>query len=82
MSLKKNYCDFEPLQQKIDKMHVLIVDCLLKNETDISPTAVREDDFNPMKWLREERHIAGLALENITKNVVKKIGRASCRERV
>lgn len=69
----KNYCDYEPFKPKIDSMSVMIVDNLLKSDSDISPTAVQEADFNPLKWLREERHIAGLALENITRNVLKLI---------
>jgi GMP synthase-like glutamine amidotransferase len=70
---QKNYCDYEPFKPKIDSMSVMIVDNLLKSESDISPTAIQEADFNPLKWLREERHIAGLALENITRNVLKLI---------
>ncbi len=66
----KNYCDFEPFKPKIESMNIMIVDNLLKSESDISSTAVQEPDFNPLKWLREERHIAGLALENITRNVL------------
>lgn len=76
---KKNYCVYEPLQPKIDSMSVLIVDNLLKNESDISPSAVQEADFNPLKWLREERHIAGLALENITQNIIKLVRNARCK---
>lgn len=69
----KNYCDYEPFKPKIESMNVMIIDNLLKSESDISPTAIQEADFNPLKWLREERHIAGLALENITRNVLKLI---------
>lgn len=71
VSYKKNYCHYRPLIKKIETISVLIVDNLLKSESDLSPTAVDEPDFNPMKWLREERHIAGLALENITQNIIK-----------
>jgi GMP synthase-like glutamine amidotransferase len=71
--MPKNYCDYEPLQQKIESMNVLIVDNLLKSESDISASAASEPDYNPLKWLREERHIAGLALENITRNIVKMV---------
>jgi GMP synthase (glutamine-hydrolysing) len=70
---QKSFCYYEPLQPKIDSMNVLIIDNLLKNETDLSETAALEPDFNPLKWLTEERHIAGLALENITRNVLKLI---------
>lgn len=71
----KNYCLYEPYTPKIESMRVMIVDCLLKTEDDISLTALDEPGFNPLKWLREERHIAGLALENITQNVLKMIKR-------
>src|SRR5437870_8182552 len=68
---QKTFCYYEPLQPKIDSMNVLVVDNLLKSETDLSETAQLETDFDPLKWLREERHIAGLALENIARNLIK-----------
>ncbi|MCS6883957.1 MAG: hypothetical protein RMM17_11225 [Acidobacteriota bacterium] len=68
---RKDYCEYQPIVPKIDAMSVIIVDNLLRSESDLSPTAVKEPDFNPMKWLSEERHIAGLALENITQNILK-----------
>ncbi|MEW6735980.1 MAG: gamma-glutamyl-gamma-aminobutyrate hydrolase family protein [Acidobacteriota bacterium] len=76
LNRKKAYCDYEPLQPKIDSMSVMIVDNLLKNESDLSATAAQEPDFNPLQWLREDRHIAGMALENITQNVIKLVKRA------
>lgn len=74
---KKDYCVYEPFYPKIDAMNVVIMDNLLKNESDISEVAKQERDYNPLKWLQEERHIAGLALENITRNVLKLIKRSN-----
>jgi GMP synthase-like glutamine amidotransferase len=76
---KKTFCYYEPLRPKIEAMNALIIDNLLKNETDLSETARQEADYDPLKWLQEERHIACLALENITQNIVKLVKKPSTK---
>jgi GMP synthase (glutamine-hydrolysing) len=76
----KNYCAFQPYTPKIEAMSVIIVDNLLRSENDLSPQAAREADYSPLKWLQEERQIAGLALENITQNVLRMV--KNCRTKI
>ena len=66
---QQNYCRFEPIEQKIEKARILIVDNLLRDERDLSPVAVREWGDSAASQLKRERLIAGMAIENILTNV-------------
>jgi GMP synthase-like glutamine amidotransferase len=63
------YCEYESIKPKIRWMKALIVDNLLKDETHVSEVARREPGFDAKAWLKNERYIAALALENIEQNV-------------
>lgn len=66
---QQNYCRFEPIEQKIEKARILIVDNLLRDERDVSPVAVREWGDSAASQLKRERLIAGMAIENILNNI-------------
>jgi GMP synthase (glutamine-hydrolysing) len=78
-SAKLNYCVFEPITPRIAEMRVLLVDDLIKQETDFSEVARAEPDFHAGRWLRQERMIASLAMANIERNVRKLIRRPEIR---
>lgn len=58
-----------PVDRRIDAIRVVIVNNLLHDESDLSDTARLEPDFDAKAWIKQERHISGLALANIEKNV-------------
>jgi GMP synthase (glutamine-hydrolysing) len=66
---QQSYCRYEPIEQKIDKARILVVDNLLRDEGDLSPVAVREWGDSASSQLKRERLIAGMAIENILNNV-------------
>ena len=66
---QQTYCRYEPIEQRIDSARVLVVDDLLRDEGDISPVAVREWGPAVETQLKQERLIAGMAIENILNNV-------------
>ncbi len=63
------FCVYELIRPRIESMRVVLVDCLLKHESDLSDVARREPDFHEGRWLRQERFIASLAMANIESNV-------------
>ena len=66
---QQTYCRYEPIEQRIDSARVLVVDDLLRDEGDLSPVAVREWGPAVETQLKQERLIAGMAIENILNNV-------------
>jgi GMP synthase (glutamine-hydrolysing) len=66
---QQTYCRYEPIEQCIDSARVLVVDDLLRDHRDLSAVAVREWGDNVEAQLRQERLIAGMAIENILNNV-------------
>jgi GMP synthase (glutamine-hydrolysing) len=66
---QQTYCRYEPIEQRIDSARVLVVDDLLRDEGDLSPVAVREWGPGIETQLKQERLIAGMAIENILNNV-------------
>ncbi len=65
----KDYCEFEPILQRIEYMRVLILDNLIACASDLSERAKREPNFDAEAWVAEERKIAGFAMGNITQNI-------------
>jgi GMP synthase-like glutamine amidotransferase len=66
---QQTFCRYEPVEQHIDQARVLVVDSLLRDEKDLSAVARSEwGDLLPGQ-LKRERHIAGMAIENILNNV-------------
>ena len=66
---QQTFCVYEPVEQRIEKARVLVIDNLLRDERDASAVAVEE--WGPMlaSELKRERLIAGMAIENILNNV-------------
>lgn len=65
------YCEYEPIVPRVDEMRVIIVNNLIQEPEHLSEVARQAPDFDEEKWLKIERHIAGLALLNIETNVRK-----------
>jgi GMP synthase-like glutamine amidotransferase len=66
---QQTFCRYEPIEQRIDEARVLVIDDLLRTEADISHVARNEWGRLVNGQLKRERHIAGLAIENILNNV-------------
>ncbi|MFN7945018.1 MAG: gamma-glutamyl-gamma-aminobutyrate hydrolase family protein [Blastocatellia bacterium] len=65
------YCEYEPIVPRLDALRVVIVNDLIQEPHHLSDVARQSPDFDEEKWLKLERHIAGLALLNIETNVRK-----------
>lgn len=68
---KSLYCRFEPIDKKIDHAKVLIVNDLLRYESDVSSVAGQELGPQLRGRLEFERKVAGMACDNIAKNVIR-----------
>ena len=68
---KSRYCRYEPIEKKIEHAKVLIVNDLLRYDSDISPLARKEWDSQLKSKLEFERKIASMACDNIAKNVIR-----------
>ncbi len=68
---KQNFCRYEPIEKKIEHAKVLIVNDLLRYETDLSALAKAEWNGTTEAKLRWERKISGMACDNIAKNVLR-----------
>ena len=66
---KRTVCRYEPIEKRIDHARVLIVNSLLRYESDMSDTAREELNGNLEARLRFERRVSGLACDNIAQNV-------------
>jgi len=66
---QQTFCRYEPIQQHIESARILVVDDLLRDESDLSPVAIREWGPAVETHLKQERLIAGMAIENILNNV-------------
>jgi GMP synthase-like glutamine amidotransferase len=66
---QQTFCRYEPIEKQIDKVRVLVVDNLLRDEDDLSDVA-RSDWGNAASMeLKRERKIAEMAIENIVSNI-------------
>lgn len=66
---KRAFCRYEPIEKTIDHARVLIVNCLLRYEEDMSDLAHEEWNGTMKSRLRFERYVSGMACDNIAKNV-------------
>src|SRR5919205_513161 len=66
---QRPYCPYEPFEKRIKSIRVLVVNDLLRDETDLSETARREWGEAAAAKLERERYISGLALDNIVNNI-------------
>lgn len=67
----RTYCSYEPIEQKIEHAKVLIVNDLLRYESDISPLAQADWNGTTKARLEFERKVSGMACDNIAKNVLR-----------
>lgn len=68
---QRPFCRYEPIEQRIERARVLIVDNLLRDESDLSDVARTELGMSTSAQLKRERQIAAMALENILANVAR-----------
>jgi GMP synthase (glutamine-hydrolysing) len=68
---KSTYCLYEPIEKTIGHAKVLIVNDLLRYESDLSPLAHRDWDGTTKSKLEFERKVSGLACNNIAQNVLR-----------
>jgi len=68
---KSTYCRYEPIEKTIDHAKVLIVNDLLRYESDLSPLARAEWDGTAKTKLEFERKVSSMACNNIAKNVLR-----------
>ncbi len=66
---KRAFCRYEPIEKTIDHARVLIVNALLRYESDLSDLARDEWAGSIESKLRFERFVSGMACDNIAKNV-------------
>ena len=68
---KRAFCRYEPIEKKIEHARVLIVNCLLRYESDMSPVALSELNGGVETRLRFERKVSSMACNNIAKNLIR-----------
>ena len=68
---KSTYCRYEPIEKRIEHAKVLIVNDLLRYDSDISDLARTEWDGNAEAKLEFERKVSGMACNNIANNVLR-----------
>jgi len=68
---KQAFCHYEPIEKRIPYAKVLIVNDLLRYETDLSDLAREEWNGTTETKLRFENKISGMACNNIAKNVIR-----------
>ena len=66
---QQTFCRYEPVEQRIEKARLLVIDNLLRDERDASEVALRDWGEARTAELKRERLIAGMAIENILNNV-------------
>lgn len=65
------FCRYEPIEKKIEYAKVLIVNDLLRYESDLSETAWRELKGDVRQLLKFENFVSGMACDNIANNVIR-----------
>jgi len=68
---QQTFCRYEPVEQRIEKARVLVIDNLLRDERDLSEVARTEWGSSLVAEMKRERLIAGMAVENILANIAR-----------
>jgi GMP synthase-like glutamine amidotransferase len=68
---KSTFCRYEPIEKRIDHAKVLIVNDLLRYESDLSDLAREEWDGAAGNRLEFERKVSAMACNNIARNVIR-----------
>ena len=76
---QQTFCHYEPVEQRIEKARVLVIDNLLRDERDASQVAVSEWGGMLNSELKRERLIAGMAIENILNNIARLVKEPTTR---
>jgi GMP synthase-like glutamine amidotransferase len=66
---QRPYCPYEPFEKRIEKIRVLVVNDLLRDESDLSDLARREWGESAAAKLERERYVSALAVDNIVNNI-------------
>jgi len=66
---QRTFCRYEPIEQRIDRIRILVVNDLLRSEADVSPLAISEWGKTIGSRLQGEVDISKMALENILNNI-------------
>ena len=67
----QTFCRYEPIEKRVKHAKVLIVNDLLRYESDLSELAKTEWNGTAESKLKFERKISGMACDNIAKNVIR-----------
>lgn len=68
---KRPFCRYQPIEKKIEHAKVLIMNNLLRYETDVSNLAIEEWNEDLSTKLDFERKISSMACNNIAQNVLR-----------
>ena len=68
---KSTYCRYEPIERKIEHAKVLIVNDLLRYDSDLSDLARKDWSNTTEAKLEFERMVSGMACNNIARNVLR-----------
>src|ERR1043165_3636080 len=68
---KSTFCRYEPIEKRIDHAKVLIVNDLLRYDSDLSDLARKDWDGTTENKLEFERKVSSMACNNIAKNVLR-----------
>src|SRR5438876_250273 len=68
---KSTFCRYEPIEKRIDHAKVLIVNDLLRYDSDLSDLAREEWNSTAENKLEFERKVSAMACNNIAKNVLR-----------
>jgi len=68
---KRPFCRYEPIEKRVDHARVLIVNSLLRYESDLSDLAKAEWNGASDLKLRFERKVSAMACNNIANNVLR-----------
>jgi GMP synthase-like glutamine amidotransferase len=68
---KSTFCRYEPIEKRIEHAKVLIVNDLLRYESDLSPLAKTDWNGQVQTQLQLERKLSSMACNNIANNVIR-----------
>jgi len=66
---QQTFCRYEPIEKQIDKVRVLVVDSLIRDEDDLSDIARTDWGNSASLEIKRERSIAKMVIENILSNI-------------
>ncbi|QQS34031.1 MAG: hypothetical protein IPM50_05495 [Acidobacteriota bacterium] len=68
---RAKFCRYEPIEKSIDAAKVLIMNNLLRYESDVSELAYKDWKNSLKNRLEFERKVSGMACDNIAQNVIR-----------